>query len=1217
MTKTTTRFLALFAALVAFSPLAYAEPVVDELDSLLDEIAKERQTPIALAKLQAIQQLAPLVHSDLYANKLADASEKIKDPLVKFQLYQEMTKARHELRDYAFGPDGMKGPLGKQGCVINWEVVGPFSNENMEGLNTPLGPEIEPGPFAGTLTQVEWRPLPRFDRYCVFPLATTVQPSTSAVAYVATMLKSDKAQKAALMLGANGAYKAWVNGKLVAKRDEDAGMSVDNDAWQIDLQKGDNEIVLKVGSTSDGGLGFVARVTDTKGNPIQLPSSGTRPAKPLEDGKPLPLPMGILDQVKTASTKLKGDDAIWNAWLWKSINWQNVATPWRDVANRILENPKSVSPRRQSLAASLYEERWKQLQLVTAAYERAKEDPFVVLRMAREWESGMSEGQRLQAKQLFEKAIKKNPDFLFATLELADWYENRGLDEAAYKILEAKRTNDTLRVRAYYARYLNLFETYGTASKVHDLKLQGLQFSAVTGSMWWDLIREFSARGKYDEALALIREYRALAPSSPFAARKEAQLLRAMGKPEAALAVYEKLVKQAPGDASLYKEQADLLIALDKEEAAIASLKQGLLQRPQDQTIRDYLSYLQPNQDRYWEPWLVEDVREFAKNTKPGPFEYDTIIDQTIVRVNPNGLSEEVNQRVDRVLTPEGIDTAKVHRVAFQSGDEMVDVLRVRVHKADGTISEDYDRWESGGSRKGSTTYNDTAYVTIQANNVGVGDLIEVQYRLSQVANHNFRGDYFGDIAYLQGARPIGFARYAVIYPDSWNLHFRAPSLAHDKYENVLPDQTPVTKGFKSTAFVMRDVPHVESDPGQPGTSDVYDYVLVSNKETYDEIGTWWWNLVKEQLIVDEAIRDKVKELVKGKRTDDEKIQAIHNYVVRNTRYLHVGLGIHGWKPYRTTTAFRNRYGDCKDKASLLKVMLEEAGIDANLVLVRTRRLGKVESFPASMHVFNHAITYVPSKNLYLDGTAEFNGTTELTSMDQGAQALVIEDGGKANFVELPIDKPGQNIMQTTLEIDLTGEKPVTKGTIVATGANAVYYRSALEDPERRDEVLEKQLSRRYPGAKLITAKYKNLKDLEKPTRIEFTFEGGQIRKQDGSRSYLLPLVSRKDLLSAYAKQSKRTQDLTIRVPFSNETTVRYRIPKQETFDTIPSNSKVESKFGKLSIDYKKDGDELLVDVSYELSNQRVTVEEYQEFRTFLAEVTDALNASVRLGDDK
>ncbi|MFB6350632.1 MAG: hypothetical protein ABEK29_02430, partial [Bradymonadaceae bacterium] len=88
----------------------------------------------------------------------------------------------------------------------------------------------------------------------------------------------------------------------------------------------------------------------------------------------------------------------------------------------------------------------------------------------------------------------------------------------------------------------------------------------------------------------------------------------------------------------------------------------------------------------------------------------------------------------------------------------------------------------------------------------------------------------------------------------------------------------------------------------------------------------------------------------------------------------------------------------CKDKSSLMKVMLEEAGVEANLVLVRTRDLGTVDQRPASMHVFNHAIVYVPKLDLFLDPTAEFNGTTELTPMDQGAQALIVEDGGDARM---------------------------------------------------------------------------------------------------------------------------------------------------------------------------------------------------------------------------
>ena len=68
------------------------------------------------------------------------------------------------------------------------------------------------------------------------------------------------------------------------------------------------------------------------------------------------------------------------------------------------------------------------------------------------------------------------------------------------------------------------------------------------------------------------------------------------------------------------------------------------------------------------------------------------------------------------------------------------------------------------------------------------------------------------------------------------------------------------------------------------------------------------------------------------------------------------------------------RFGDCKDKAALMIALLREVGIDAELVLVRTRRGGRLDTEPASLAIFDHAIVYVPKLDRYLDGTAEFSG---------------------------------------------------------------------------------------------------------------------------------------------------------------------------------------------------------------------------------------------------
>lgn len=1214
-----TRVAVVVAALSFVSVPVFAQKAdspAAELDRLLASIASEKNTSVALAQVTALSRLSDFVPRDAYAAKLDAAAKAAKDPQVAFILHRKAAWAFHEMKDVRYGADGMNGPLGQQGCLREWTIAGPFDNPSMEGFRDALGPELgEVGPYAGKLAEVDFRPLPKWDQYCEFNLNQTVRPSTAAVTYLATQIEAPKAQNGVLLLGADGAYKVWLNGKLVAEREEDSGKWVDNDAWKVRLDKGKNELLVKLASTQDGGQGIVARLTDDRLRPLALVSKAAWGRTPTSGGKPQADPRGLLARLKADTKKLRGDARVWAAWLWKSANWQNAAVPWRDVAQAALDAADELDPKMHALLSELFEQHWERRAILEAAAARAPQDPWIATAYAEELENSIADPDLLATRASYEKWAKAG--FLPAVLDLSDWYKRSGFDERALAVLANVSHPERLRIPGYVNRLASLERAAGNLKRADDLDAQAARVTYLSGGQVWTDVRKSLVDGKVQEALQLLEEYREYVPGSQYARTRIADILHHQGNLEGAIAVYDELLADVPGDADLYEAKASLQLAGNKREAAIETLRAALRHRPQDQQLRDFVAFLAPSTNRFHEPWMLEDPRQIADKTKPAPFNYDTLIDNSVTFVSRNGLASTVFQRVDRVLNPEGVDAVKAHQAAYQQGDEEVEVLRVRVWKPDGTFSEDHDQWDSGSTRKGSTTYNDTAYVTMQANDVEVGDLVEFRYRVSQVANENFRGDYFGDIAYLQGGRPVAFERYAVIYPKNWELHFRVPKLEHERIENRLPDGSEPQEGFRSTSFELRDVPYVETDPSQPGYTDVYDYLLVSNKKTYNEIGKWWWSLVKEQLIVDEPIRQKVAELTKGLKTEDEKIVAIHNYVVKNTRYLHVGLGIHGWKPYRTSTCFRNRYGDCKDKASLLKVMLEAAGVPANLVLVRTRRLGLVDEYPASMHVFNHAITYVPSRNLFLDGTAEFNGTTELTTMDQGAQALIVQDGGAAKFLTLPIDKPERNLSRTVMEVDLTGEQPVARGTLEAHGANAVYFRQTLEDPERRDEELEKQLSDEFSGAKLLSAKYENLSDLEKPTKIDFAIEGGQILRSNGDRQYVFPVGRPKNLLDAYARQSTRHQDLDIRVPFANETKIRYRLPATKQFESLPRDTSLDSKFGSLDIRYEKTGEELVVDVRYTIDVARVKVEEYQEFRKFLSDVTAALNETVGVVESK
>ncbi|QDG51613.1 DUF3857 domain-containing protein [Persicimonas caeni] len=1225
------------ASLLSASP-AWAQQQDDrsaqaEVEALLGEVANEARPAVAMGKVRALERFAPYVPNGFFAKALEAAAQKTPSPLVRFRLLRAAEGARLDSRDFTHGKDGMNGPMGKQGCVTDWTLVGPFDNPSMEAFHVKLGPEEgASGPYAGKMTEVDWRANPDYDRLCQFDLDYTVEPNTAAVVYLASEIDAKRAGEARLLLGADGAFKVWLNGKPVAYRGEDLGLGIDGEAWKIDLEKGKNQLLVKLGSTGDGSLGLTARVVDPQLRPIDdLASAGTWNAgkvEKVEKDKLKPTGQGIAaraaKQAAKVSKRVRASemaDAVWAAWLWSQVEPLDAATPWRSTGDKIVAAAKkkagAVPARELAMAAELFEEHWKKLDLLQRAHKLAPSDPWIAARLAAEYGASIATATQLKEREVLDELRAQHPGFLAAYASLADWYANRGFAEKALRVLEAYNADDRMKVSAYVGRLAYLTYQVGKREQAEKLYRKMEKLSAFNTSYAWKRAGDLIAKGEHDEALAIIRDQREFAPHSLRWGIREAETLRAKGDTKAALAELDELLAERPGNTGLYRRKAEMLVALDRTDEAVAVVDQAIAQKPQDAQLRQFKRFLEPNANRFYEPWMVEDIQKIAKKAPAGSFNYDTIVDQKLVRVAPNGLATEVIQRADRVITSEGIDSAKFHRVSYQTGDEQVEVLSVKVHKADGTVSEDYDQWHSGGSRKGSTTYNDGAYVNLRANNVEVGDIVEFRYRVSQIANENFRGDYFGDVTYINSTKPIAFARYAVHYPRSWDLYFRAPKAEHKKLEDALPGDAKLEKNYRVTAFEMSDIEDVETDPGQPGYTDVYDYVLVSNKKTYDEVGNWWWNLIKEQLIVDETIRNKVAELTEGLKTEEQKVEAIHNYVVKNTRYLHVGLGIHGWKPYRTTTCFRNRYGDCKDKAALLKVMLDEAGVPAKMVLVRTRKLGTVEKFPASMHIFNHAITYVPSMDLYLDGTAEYNGTTELTPMDQGAQALIVDDGGAAKMVTLPIDEPTDNLLRREMTVDLTGDSPLTEGRLVARGQNAVYYRRSLEDPERRDEVFEKQLAGVYPGAELISATYKNLGDLEKPVEISFKFKGGRLERSNHGREFIFPYGAPKDLLSAYAKQASRTQDLTIRLPFENHTTMRYRLPATESFEQVPRDTKVESKFGTVTIDFDKKSDHLSVDIRYNIAVQRIKAEDYPKFRQFVSEMTAALNETIGIGKEQ
>jgi cellulose synthase operon protein C len=198
-------------------------------------------------------------------------------------------------------------------------------------------------------------------------------------------------------------------------------------------------------------------------------------------------------------------------------------------------------------------------------------------------------------------------------------------------------------------------------------------------------------------------------------------------------------------------------------------------------------------------------------------------------------------------------------------------------------------------------------------------------------------------------------------------------------------------------------------------------------------------------------------------------VRAAYDFVVSATRYVGLEFGIHGYKPYKVTQVLARRFGDCKDKAALLIALLREMGVESEMVLVRTRRGGRLEPSPASLAPFDHAVVYVPKLDRYLDGTAEFSGASELPTQDQGVMVLRVGRQG-GTLTETPIAPSRESRVERRWQIalDASGEARVEE-RLTIRGQAAPNWRQHYQTAGERMDRYGRAWNGRFPGARLAS----------------------------------------------------------------------------------------------------------------------------------------------------
>jgi hypothetical protein len=309
-------------------------------------------------------------------------------------------------------------------------------------------------------------------------------------------------------------------------------------------------------------------------------------------------------------------------------------------------------------------------------------------------------------------------------------------------------------------------------------------------------------------------------------------------------------------------------------------------------------------------------------------------------------------------------------------------------------------------------------------------------------------------------------------------------------------------------------------------------------------------------------------------------------------------------------------WGDCKDKAAVIVAMLNELGIDATMVLVRTGHRGRFDSKVASLAPFDHAIAYVPELDLYLDGTAEFSGSRELPEMDQGALALQV-NAGKAKLVTLPENDPREHVKrrQVSMRLAPNGNAELELAYTTSGASAAAWRQRYAGEATRRVRVLE-DLSHEFPGIEIPKGAALSLNDVsnyEEPVSLSLHARAPHLWREEGG-ALSLRVTPRERLSSLYASLPRRRLDVDLGALPALEERHEIVLPPGFEVKSAPPNTKQSGPFGEFSVAVAQQPGRVLVEARVALRVSRVSPDRYAEFRKFCQAADAAFEPRLVLG---
>ncbi|MEZ5344922.1 MAG: DUF3857 domain-containing protein [Pyrinomonadaceae bacterium] len=492
---------------------------------------------------------------------------------------------------------------------------------------------------------------------------------------------------------------------------------------------------------------------------------------------------------------------------------------------------------------------------------------------------------------------------------------------------------------------------------------------------------------------------------------------------------------------------------------------------------------------------------------------------------------------------------------------------------------------------------------------------------------------YYQEKWFAQDDLPALVSTYSLSLPAGW----KAESFTFNN-----PEVKPVINGNTYT-WELRNLGYIKSEPMSPSVPNIVPWLAINyspedpnasrNKvfNNWQDVSRWATDMYEPQVVINDEIAAKARELTADAKTELDKIKAIGTYV-QNIQYISIDIDVghgNGIRPRPSDLVMKRGYGDCKDKATLMRAMLKVLKIDAFPVVIYSGDPSFVRAVWASPGQFNHCIIAVVvgketespailehealGRLLIFDATDDLTPVGDIPDYLQGSFGLILA-GDTGTLSEMPVLPPDSNSLERNVNAVISEKGAITvKVSENSQGQSSKYERRLYRKLSKSDytRVIERWLTSGATSAKLLNFEARDDHqnagfDLD----VEFSAPlYGQLM-QDRLLIFKPAIVSRSS--SVYLTEKERVHPIRLESGSFSETAT-FELPKNFSVDELPDPVDLKTSFGSYKTSYSVADGKLTFKRSMITKRSLVPKANYESVRDFYKKILDAEQSPVVL----